>query len=184
MDRYYPDNIKVYPIKEAYIWAKKSDYQNNEEKVYNILTRRKYSFLYIDDIRDIGKKKERVIRGTILDIKQLPLYNVKTFMPSYMATGIDTYNMRTEHKKRPDPELQVNTTVIIVDASGEYESHIEELRVSNILDVNDIDFKYDAEEDTRLVPGYDQKLSIIEKEKWDEVKPQTDPVVVTGERYI
>lgn len=183
MERYYPEKMRIHTIKEAHIWSKKSDYQNNEEKEHVILTRRQYSFLYIDDIRDIGKKKERVIRGTVLDIKEIPKYNVRTINPSYMTPGVSNFNPQY-HKHLPTDECDVNTTSVIVDASSTYESHIEELKVSNILDINDIDYKYETEENTRLVPGYDKGLTMVEQEKWDDLDPQTPPEVVTGERYM
>lgn len=183
MDRYYPEHIRVHQIKEARIWAKTTDYHGCKEKEHIILTRRQYSFLYIDDIRDLGKKKERVIRGTILDIKQIPLYNIKNAVPSYMTPGISNFNQRIEHC-RPDSEATIDTTTIVVDASEEYESKIEELKVSNILDVNSIDFNYDPKEDTRLVPGYDKKLTLIEDDIKEEIKPKTPPEVVTGEKWF
>lgn len=181
MERYYPEKMRIHTIKEAHIWCRKSDYQNNEEKEHIILTRRQYSFLYIDDIRDIGKKKERVIRGTVLDIKEIPKYNVRTINPSYMTPGVSSHQY---HKHLPTDEYDVETTSIIVDASDKYDSHIEELKVSNILDINDIDYKYETKEDTKLVPGYDKGLTFVEKEKFDKLEPKTDPRVVTGERYM
>lgn len=192
MDRYYPEKIRVDIIKEAHIWARTTDYHGEKPKEHVILTRRPYSFLYIDDVRDLGKKKEYVVRGIVLDIKQIPKYNVKAITPSYISGGFasTTSTQRTPHFNIPTPcqleedPMDVNNTRIIVDCSGKYESRIVELKVSNILDVNDIDHEYEAKEDTRLVPGYDKKLTFVEPEKWDDLQPKTDPEVVTGEQLI
>lgn len=183
MDRYYPEKIKVRQIKEARILSRTTDYHGCKEKEHIILTGRRYSFLYIDDVRDLGKKKERVVKGTVLDIKQIPLRNIKNAVPSYMTSGVSNFNQHIEHR-RPDSEAAIDTTTIVVDASEEYESKIEELKVSNILDVNSIDFNYDPKEDTRLVPGYDKKLTLIEDDIKEEIKPKTPPEVVTGEKWF
>ena len=194
MDRYYPEKIRVDMVKEAHIWAKTTDYHGEKPKEHVILTRRPYSFLYIDDVRDLGKKKEYVVRGVVLDIRQIPKYNVKAITPSYISGGFvsTTSSARTPYnnacvstscKYEEDP-MDPSNARILVDCSREYESKIVELKVSNILDVNDIDYEYEAKEDTRLVPGYDKKLTFVEPEKWDDLQPKTDPEVVTGEQYI
>lgn len=196
MDRYYPEKIRVDMVKEAHIWAKTTDYHGEKPKEHVILTRRPYSFLYIDDVRDLGKKKEYVVRGVVLDIRQIPKYNVKAITPSYISGGFMqntsapqfSYNCgclptSCQYQYEEDP-MDPSNTRILVDCSGEYESKIVELKVSNILDVNDINYEYEAKEDTRLVPGYDKKLTFVEPEKWDDLQPKTDPEVVIGEQYI
>lgn len=160
MQRLYAKDIKFNTIKQLVIDAQPeisiASIEGPPTLQIVIQTEALYSFLYVDDINDVGTKKERIVRGRVVDIykKDTDNTNYRTPFPDSTYYG-DHANM---HKNKP---MNLNNTFVKVDCSMDYVSHTENLKLTNILGVNSIDYQYELET-PKIVPA-DESLKICEK---------------------
>lgn len=176
MDRYYTEDLFFRPLKRIFIKGKKTENHGGDEKIHTVTTTDLLSFLYIDNINDVGKRKEYVLRGKVLDIKAYKNYNVR----NVKQPGFSTYSHMPEEDVRVP--YAVDNTSIILDCSSVMKSDIRKLKVSNILDVQPVDYPWDLNEILDLVPREGDGLKFYEPERWGELI-ETHPTKVSDENY-
>lgn len=181
MDRFYTEEISIKLKPEATIFARKAEAQRkgnpeDYEKKHKVIAGEGYSFLYIDDLNDVGNGKERQIKGIVKDIKINPKYKIKNVVQSgYSASVRSNMNLSTE--------CGIDRVIIVVDCSEKFRSGIENLKVENILDVHPIDYDYNLEESPRLVPDINDDIDFYEPERWNEIVSEKTPEEISNGRY-
>lgn len=164
MDRYYVRNTYIEEVKR--ITLEMEDSSAHSKKDVTITEGELLSFLYIDNLNNVGEKKEYVIKGKVKQILTKSSYLVR----SPFANS----NPNIHYNGLHDDAEHMGMTFICVDCSTENNSTIKDLKVINILDVKPIDYEWDLNENPKVYPD-DSKLEYYEKERWGEIKNEVKP---------
>ena len=104
--------------------------QNKKDKyLFDVSVDHRYSILYIDNLYEIGEGKEYPIHCRVKDIK--------------IIQNTDFVCNRCTNSSE---------VILVIDASRHNESNVMEINVNNILDIHVYPYKYDLEENPKIVP--------------------------------
>lgn len=143
MDRYHMHINEVKTITYLDLTLENMRARIKEVKDITIYEGFLYSFLYIDDIDKIGKG-ERIVRGRIVKINEESVREFDHRTPFYVSSQNATCN-------NTKPFSKEKYFTLIVDSSTDNHSKIEELKLTHILDIHDIDYDW-KNDDPKLVP--------------------------------
>lgn len=155
-------------------------------KTFSLYTGECVSFLYTENMEDVGKN-DKIVRGKVIGVMQIPTYHVKQRRPTF--GGSNQFDNACEHinsanliKSKGD---DLDHVILIIDESVEYNTKIGKYKLSGILDINRVDHVY--LEDAPDQVDTSQGLSVTQKSEGEQVyvhKEVIDDTDSSGKSYI
>lgn len=139
MKRYNIRKCEIKPVTKITFSFEGNDI--TDKKNYTLYVGDCVSFIYTDNMEDVGKN-DKIVRGRIVDIIKKPRYNIRQRTPNFNTKPQKIENLYIDTHEHDDFDM----IILCVDESTKHNSVINQYPISKILDINDADYEYLADD--------------------------------------
>lgn len=111
-----------------------------DKKSYTVYVGDCISFIYTNNMEDVGKN-DKIVRGRVVEIIKKPRYNIRQRTPNFNNKPQRIDNLHVDTHDHDD----FDSILLCIDESTEHNAMINQYPISKILDINDVDYEYPAD---------------------------------------